>query len=381
MMGRVVLLLCLPVATGLAMAPLVRPHALSARAPPLLQQWRYATQAGGCRLSPAPVMQASGSSGGSTFMDSFKAFSNVFSNLFPLWTALVAVLGLFTPGIFAGISTQYFTALLGMLMLSMGITLTLDDFKRVLEKPGVVFLGFIACYGVMPAMALGLSRLMGLSPSITAGMVLVGSINGGQASNLCTYIAKGDVALSVLMTTVTTVGAIFMTPLLCKVLLGAIVPVDAVGVAYSTIQVVLLPIVLGMLANAKFPKAVKQIEPFSPIVGVLSTCILVGSAVAQCSAPILAAGMSLQVAAASLHVVGGLVAYFGCKPLGYSEQTCRTFAIETSMKSSAFGFLLAKLHFAQFLVRVPAAVSVVWMALVGSSLAVVFRALPVPEEA
>jgi len=179
-----------------------------------------------------------------------------------------------------------------------------------------------------------------------------------------------------MMTTVTTLGAIVMTPLICKLLLGAIVPVDAVGVAISTIQVVLVPIVLGMLANAKFPKSVKKIEPFSPIVGVLSTCILVGSAVSQCAAPILAAGGSLQVAAALLHIIGGLVAYFVCKPMGYDEQTSRTFAIETSMKSSAFGFLLAKLHFADFLVRVPAAVSVVWMALVGSSLAVVFRAIP-----
>ena len=91
------------------------------------------------------------------------------------------------------------------------------------------------------------------------------------------------------------------------------------------------------------------------------------------------AGLQLQFAAAALHVLGGIVAYFGCKPI-YDEQTCRTFAIETSMKSSAFGFLLAKLHFDAFLVRVPAAVSVVWMALVGSSLAVAFRALPVKEE-
>merc|ERR1719223_2082037 len=124
-------------------------------------------------------------------------------------------------------------------------------------------------------MALGLSYAIGLPASLTAGMVLVGSINGGQASNLCTYIAKGDVALSVLMTTVTTIGAIFMTPLICKLLLGTIVPVDAVGVAISTVQVVLVPIVLGMLANAKFPQAVKNIEPFSPVVCVLSTCVLV----------------------------------------------------------------------------------------------------------
>lgn len=232
----------------------------------------------------------------------------------------------------------------------------------------------------MPLMALGLAKGFGLSAALTAGMVLVGSINGGQASNLCTYIAKGDVALSVLMTTVTTIGAIFMTPLLSKILLGAIVPVDAVGVAVSTIQVVLVPLVVGMLANVKFPKAVKAVEPFSPVVGVLCTCVLVGSAVAQCAAPILAAGWKLQLSAFTLHALGGIVAYFAGKPLGYSETTCRTVAIETSMKSSAFGFLLAKLHFSSFMVRVAPAVSVVWMALVGSSMAVAFRFMPAAKE-
>lgn len=317
--------------------------------------------------------------GKKTAMEQFSAFSDAFSNLFPVWTLSVAILGLLAPGSFSGISTSYFTGLLAALMLSMGITLTIDDFKRVLEKPAIMFFGFVGCYGLMPAMALGLAKVFGLSPALTAGMVLVGSINGGQASNLCTYIAKGDVALSVLMTTVTTVGAIFMTPLLCKLILGAIVPVDAVGVAISTVQVVLVPIIVGMLANAKFPKTVKKIEPFSPVVGVLSTCVLVGAAVAQCAAPIKEAGMALQAACFSLHVLGGIAAYLVCKPLGYDEKTARTFAIETSMKSSAFGFLLAKLHFPGFLVRVPAAVSVVWMALVGSSLAVAFRAMPVKD--
>ena len=146
----------------------------------------------------------------------FEKISSGFTTLFPLWTLSVAILGLTTPGIFAGISTSYFTALLAALMLSMGITLTVDDFKRVLEKPAIMFFGFLGCYGMMPALALFLSRIFGLNPGLTAGMVLVGSINGGQASNLCTYIAKGDVALSVLMTTVTTIGAIFMTPLLCQ---------------------------------------------------------------------------------------------------------------------------------------------------------------------
>merc|ERR1711871_361249 len=182
------------------------------------------------------------------------------------------------------------------------------------QKPGVMGVGFAGCYIFMPLLALALSKALALSPALTAGMVLVGSINGGQASNLCTYIANGDVALSVLMTTVTTLGAIVMTPLICKILLGAIVPVDAVGVAISTIQVVLVPIVLGMLANRRFPRAVKNIEPFSPIVGVLSTCVLVGSAVAQCSAPILAAGFRLQAAATLLHILAGAACYLGLKP-------------------------------------------------------------------
>ena len=162
--------------------------------------------------------------GKKTAMEQFSAFSEAFSNLFPVWTLSVAILGLLAPGSFSGISTSYFTALLAALMLSMGITLTIDDFKRVLEKPAIMFFGFVGCYGLMPAMALGLAKVFGLSPALTAGMVLVGSINGGQASNLCTYIAKGDVALSVLMTTVTTVGAIFMTPLLCKLILVSSLP-------------------------------------------------------------------------------------------------------------------------------------------------------------
>merc|ERR1719310_174196 len=130
---------------------------------------------------------AAGDSSGSE-LSAFEKFSGIFSNLFPVWTLLVAGMGLYTPGVFAGISTDAFTALLCLLMLSMGITLTVDDFKRVLQRPKVMILGFLGCYALMPAMALGLSKALGLSAALTAGMILVGSINGGQASNLCTYI-------------------------------------------------------------------------------------------------------------------------------------------------------------------------------------------------
>jgi len=210
-----------------------------------------------------------------------------------------------------------------------------------------------------------------------AGLLLVGSINGGQASNLCTLIAGGDVALSVLMTTSTTLGCIFMTPLICKMVLGTVVPVDAMGIVVSTFQVVLAPIFLGVAANTLVPKLCKAAAPFTPIVGVISTVLLVGASVAKCAEPILGAGLPLQFACLALHLLGGILGYFACKAASMNEKICRTVAIETAMKSSAFGFLLASLHFGAFNVRVPSAVSVVWMAITGSVMAVYWKGKPV----
>lgn len=138
------------------------------------------------------------------------------------------------------------------------------------------------------------------------------------------------------------------------------------------------PIAIGMSANKFFPKAVEKVLPFAPVVGVVSTCLLVASAVAQVADPIMAAGWSLQIPVLLLHLIGGLVGYALPRLTGFGEVSSRTMAIETSMKSSAFGFLLAKLHFGDAAARVPSAVSVVWMALTGSILAVIWRFIPVP---
>ena len=332
-------------------------------------QKRKATMGnGGLRVSAA------------TAMDSFSKFSALFSNLFPLWTVLSAALALTKPAFFNFMTTPMITFCLALLMFSMGITLTIDDFLRVFKKPDVIGLGFLYCYVAMPALAFVIGNAIGLSGPLLAGLILVGSINGGQASNLCAYIAKGDVALSVLMTTATTIGCIFMTPLICKLALGAIVDVNAIGMAISTIKVVLVPVVLGVTLNKVTPKTCRTVEPFCPIVGVIMTVILVGGSVAQCAEGILNAGMELQVGAFLLHLLGGALGYWGMKIFKYSETTCRTCAIETAMKSSAFGFLLASLHFPEFLVRVPSAVSVVWMAIMGSMMAVIWRFIPVEDE-
>ena len=315
----------------------------------------------------------------SAVWDLYVKTTDILTTLFPLWTVLFAGLALVRPESFAWFTTSYFTGTLGALMLSMGITLTPNDFTRVGKQPGAVILGFALCYILCPALGFALGKAFNLPVDLVAGLVLVGSINGGQASNLCTYIAKGDVALSVLMTTVTTIAGIFMTPLLCKMILGAVVPVDAAGIAVSCMQVVLAPIVVGMAANKYLPKVVDKVLPATPVIGVVSTCLLVASAVIQCSASIMSAGLNLQLPVMLLHLVSGLVGYFLPKALKFNETQCRTMAIETAMKSSAFGFLLAKLHFKQYGARVPSAASVVWMALVGATLAVVWRFIPVTD--
>ncbi|GAB5371553.1 hypothetical protein AAMO2058_001589800 [Amorphochlora amoebiformis] len=302
------------------------------------------------------------------------------TNLFPLWTILSAALGMLRPQTFDWFTTQWFTASLATLMMSMGVTLTMGDLVRVASQPVPIMIGFLACYVAMPLLALGLAKLFSLNSALTAGLVLVGSLNGGQSSNLCTYIANGDVALSILMTLATTIGATFMIPLISTVLLGQSVNIDAAGIAMSTVQVFLIPMAAGMLLKRFASRAVDAFMPLTPVVGVVSTCLLVGSAVAQSSSAILAEGLTLQWPVMLIHILGAVAGYWMMRFAGQDEITSRTSGIETSMKSSALGFLLAKLHFPDYDVRIPPAVSVVWVALMGASIAVVWRALPVPQE-
>uniref|UniRef100_A0A0G4I626 Uncharacterized protein n=1 Tax=Chromera velia CCMP2878 TaxID=1169474 RepID=A0A0G4I626_9ALVE len=331
-------------------------------------------------LLSAEAVEGTAPSPAANLFKLYEKVTSILTTLFPLWTIIFSVIALKSPQSFAWFNTTYFTTALAALMLSMGITLTPQDFIDCAKRPKAIGVGFVGCYGMMPLLALVLAKMARLPAELTAGLVLVGSINGGQASNLCAYIARGDVALSVLMTTATTIGAIFMTPLLCQNLLGAKVALDAAGIVRSTIQVVLGPLAVGMTMNKFCPQIVEAITPLTPIVGVLSTCLLVASSVAQVAEPILNAGMQLQTPIILLHLVGGIVGYSVPKLMGMTETTCRTIAIETSMKSSAFGFLLASLHFADFAVRVAPAVSVVWMAITGATLAVIWRFIPVKEE-
>jgi Sodium Bile acid symporter family len=146
--------------------------------------------------SPAIIVASSTAKPVSSLWTTYVKVMDVLTTLFPLWTVIFASLALKRPASFDWFTTQYFTASLGALMLSMGITLTVDDFKRVAREPNYPIVGFLLCYVLMPALGLALGKAFKLPVDFVAGLILIGSINGGQASNLCTYIARGDVALS-----------------------------------------------------------------------------------------------------------------------------------------------------------------------------------------
>lgn len=322
---------------------------------------------------------ASGDVPGSTpsRMNPYERVIETLTTLFPVWVILGTIIGIYKPAAVTWLETDLFTLGLGFLMLSMGLTLTFDDFKRCLRNPWTVGVGFLAQYLIKPMLGFVIAMTLKLSAPLATGLILVSCCPGGQASNVATYISKGNVALSVLMTTCSTIGAIVMTPLLTKLLAGQIVPVDATGLAISTFQVVLVPTIVGVLANEFFPKFTSKIVTLTPLIGVILTTLLCASPIGQVSDVLKAQGAQLILPVAALHVAAFAIGYWVSK-ISFGESTSRTISIECGMQSSALGFLLAQKHFTNPLVAVPSAVSVVCMALGGSGLAVFWRNRPIP---
>lgn len=316
-----------------------------------------------------------------TGMSQYEIIIETLTTLFPLWVILGTIIGIYKPSAVTWLETDLFTLGLGFLMLSMGLTLTFEDFRRCLRNPWTVGVGFLAQYIIKPLLGFVIALTLKLSAPIATGLILVSCCPGGQASNVATYISKGNVALSVLMTTCSTIGAIIMTPLLTKLLAGQLVPVDAAGLALSTFQVVLVPTIIGVLANEYFPKFTSKISSVTPLIGVILTTLLCASPIGQVSEVLKTQGAQLILPVAALHAAAFAIGYWVSR-ISFGESTSRTISIECGMQSSALGFLLAQKHFTNPLVAVPSAVSVVCMALGGSGLAVFWRnkGLPVDDK-
>ncbi|KAL7258073.1 hypothetical protein ACSBR1_004235 [Camellia fascicularis] len=200
------------------------------------------------------------------------------ASLYPVYVTVGGIVACLRPSTFSWFvkrgPTSYSLAL-GFIMLAMGLTLELREFFSLfLQRPLSILFGFVAQYTIMPSFGWIISKTLGLPPAVSVGLILLACCPGGTASNVVTLIAQGDVPLSIVMTVCTTLGAVILTPLLTKILAGTYVPVDAVKLSISTMQVVVAPILLGSYMQSTFPAAVKVVTPFGPLLAVLTSSLL-----------------------------------------------------------------------------------------------------------
>lgn len=316
--------------------------------------------------------------GGSSGWNLVVRLCEALSMAFPLWIGLACFVGLWKPTTFVWANKKWQITGLTLTMLGMGMTLTLDDLKEALLMPKELIIGFILQYTVMPLSGFLVSKFMKLPSHYAAGLILVSCCPGGTASNIVTFLSRGNVALSVLMTAASTISAVVMTPLLTSKLAGQYVAVDPTGLFTSTVQVVLAPVLVGALLNQYCNFLVRLVSPVMPLVAVASVAILCGSAISQNSTAILSSGFQVVLASCWLHGLGFSFGYIISRLLGVDVSSSRTISVEVGMQNSVLGLVLACKHFGNPLTSVPCAVSSVCHSIYGSVLAGFWRSLPRP---
>lgn len=304
-------------------------------------------------------------------MRALTALSRFVSASFPFWVLLFAILAFFRPAWFLPL-TVAIAPLLGLVMFGMGLTLKGEDFREVARHPIRVLIGVLAQFVIMPGLAWLLCRLLQLPAEIAVGVILVGCCPGGTASNVMTWLSRGDVALSVAITSVTTLLAPLVTPALVWLLASAWLPVSFAAMFLSILQVVLVPIALGPLAQRLLGERTRQVAEVLPLVSVFSIVVIIAAVVAASQARIAESGL-LIMAVVMLHNGFGLsLGYLTGKLTGMPLAQRKALAIEVGMQNSGLGAALANAHFSP-LAAVPSALFSVWHNLSGSLLAALFR--------
>ncbi len=293
--------------------------------------------------------------------------------VFPLIIVLGAVWAYHFPGTAAHL-TPYVSPGLGFIMFTMGLTLTVKDFKRVAERPLAVLIGVSAQYIVMPAVAFGLVHLLNLPAGIAIGVILVGSAPGGTASNVVAYLAKADVALSVTLTTVSTLLAPILTPILVQILAGTLTEIDGGAMAISIAKTVVIPVVGGVVLRLLIPKTIDKLLPVLPWISTLGITLVVAALVPG-SVEALRTAVAVVFAAVILHNLAGLlIGYWSARATRTSPRTARTVSIEVGMQNSGLAATLAKTHFAATPeAALPGVIFSVWHNISGALIALFFR--------
>ncbi len=304
-------------------------------------------------------------------MRALAALSRFVGNTFALWILLFALLAFYQPAWFLPLA-KWIVPLLGLIMFGMGLTLKTEDFREVARRPLRVLIGVLAQFLIMPGVAWLLCQVLRLPPEVAVGVILVGCCPGGTASNVMTWFARGDLALSVAITAVTTLLAPLVTPALIWLLASAWLPVQFGALFMSILQVVLLPIALGLIAQRLLGVRVRHLVEVLPLVSVVSIVIIVAAVVAASQAKIAESGLLIMAVVVLHNGLGLALGYLAGKLFGMPLAQRKTLAIEVGMQNSGLGAALASAHFSP-LAAVPSALFSVWHNLSGSLLAALFR--------
>lgn len=277
------------------------------------------------------------------------------------------------------IGPRVFAPLLQLIMFGMGMTLTFTDFGRVLREPKPVLIGLVLQFTVMPLTALACVWLFGFEGEIAAGLILFGACSGGTASNVITFLARGNVALSVTMTCCSTLVAPLMTPLIMELLAGAHLELNPVAMSWSICKMIVAPVLIGLLVNRFIHDRVTWLLRWLPLTAMAAICVIIGLTVAMARDEMLQYGPLLFVAAVCHNAAGFSIGYAAARVCRLNQVDCRTVAIEVGMQNGGMASTLAHTVLHSEAAALASAIEGPWGAVVGSGLASRWRSSSVVD--
>jgi bile acid:Na+ symporter, BASS family len=311
-------------------------------------------------------------------MRALERVSSFIGNTFAVWVLLFAILSFFIPSGFTWIAS-FITPLLGIIMFGMGLTLSTKDFKEAFKRPKEVAIGVIGQFTIMPLLAFALVTILPVSTEVAVGVILVGCCPGGTSSNVMTYLSKGDTALSVSITAVSTILAPFLTPALIYLFASQWLEVSAGSLFMSIVQIVLFPILLGLIVKALLKDKVEAGVKAIPLVSVIGIVAIVAAVVSVNHVKIAEVGLLISLIVVLHNTLGYLVGYGLGKVFKIGPKQQKAISIEVGMQNSGLGATLAAAHFSP-LSAVPSAIFSVWHNISGPIIATIFRKLQEKEE-
>lgn len=305
-------------------------------------------------------------------MKKIENVATLITKLFPLWVLIFAVIAFVNPEPFKPLG-QYIIYLLGLIMLGMGLTMSLDDFKLVLTRPKDVIYGVLLRFLIMPGIAFAVAKLMELPPSLAAGLILVGACPSGTASNVMTFIGKGDTALSVTISSINTVLAPIFTPYIFLLLAGTLIPINVEALLMDILKVVLLPVTIGVIIRMVAGNFVQRIMKIIPLISVVSIIAIIAIVVALSAAKLATVAVVAFIVVALHNGLGLSIGYGASRTLGMTHKKAKALSFEIGMENSGLAVALAIAHLDP-VAAIPGAIFSVWHNFTGSLLAGYWRA-------